>query len=215
MPTIFGRELWAWSFLGAWSPGKTRPIIRRRANREVQTVAERVAEKGLSRGVSRGAWKRRLNPWTRGKKGAQTSRIREGRSPWSANRELGTFNLENSSVSVHSLHFNMVCAPLSINSLSVEISCDFSPGNQVFQRPCCSVLLPPSFFCHHRSELIWSGGPKGGHLKGGHLKMGFRSAVRTWKWDFALQFALDTSILTALSKAIPQGKHRLDRKGAV
>ena len=32
--------------------------------------------------------------------------------PWSANRELGPFSLENSSVSVHSLHF-MFCAPLS------------------------------------------------------------------------------------------------------
>ena len=45
--------------------------------------------------------------------------------------------------------------------------------------------------------------------------MGFRSEVRTWKWDFALKFALDTSILIALSKEIPQGKHRLDRQGAV
>ena len=52
-------------------------------------------------------------------------------------------------------------------------------------------------------------------LKGGHLKMGFRSEVRTRKWDFALQFALDTSILTALSKEIPQGRRRLDREGAV
>ena len=45
--------------------------------------------------------------------------------------------------------------------------------------------------------------------------MGFQSKVRTRKWDFALQFALGTSILTALSKAIPQGKRRLDREGAV
>ena len=45
--------------------------------------------------------------------------------------------------------------------------------------------------------------------------MGFCTEVRTWKWDFALKFALDTSILTALSEAIPQGKHRLDRAGAV
>ena len=60
-----------------------------------------------------------------------------------------------------------------------------------------------------------SGGLKGGHLKGGQLKMGFRSEPRTWKWDFALKFALDTSTLTALSKGIPQGKHRLDRKSTV
>ena len=60
-----------------------------------------------------------------------------------------------------------------------------------------------------------SGGPKRGHLKGVHLKMGFRSEVRTWKWDFALQFALETSILTALFKETPQWKHRLDRQGAV
>ena len=36
--------------------------------------------------------------------------------------------------------------------------------------------------------------------------MGFRSEVRT---------ALDTSILTALSQEIRQGKHRPDRQGAV
>ena len=41
--------------------------------------------------------------------------------------------------------------------------------------------------------------------------MGFRSEVRTRKWNFALKFALDTSVLTALSKGIPQGKHRLDK----
>ena len=51
-----------------------------------------------------------------------------------------------------------------------------------------------------------SGGPKGGHLKEGHLKMFF---------FVSLKFALDMSILTALSKAIPQGKRRLDREGTV
>ena len=56
---------------------------------------------------------------------------------------------------------------------------------------------------------------QGGHLKGGHLNMGFRTEVRTWKWDFALQFALDTSILIALSKGIAQARRRLDREGAV
>ena len=45
--------------------------------------------------------------------------------------------------------------------------------------------------------------------------MGFRSEVRTWQWDFTLKFALDTSILTAFSKASTQGKHRLDKEGAV
>ena len=45
--------------------------------------------------------------------------------------------------------------------------------------------------------------------------MGFRTEVRTWKWDFALQFALDTLILTALSKGTPQGRRRLDKEGAV
>ena len=45
--------------------------------------------------------------------------------------------------------------------------------------------------------------------------MGFQTEGRTWTWDFALQFALDTSILTALSKGIPQGKCGLDREGAV
>ena len=75
------------------------------------------------------------------------------------------------------------------------------------------------FVCRHpvpKSPLLRiSGGPKGGHLKGGHLKMGFRSEARTRKWDFALQFALDTSLLTPLSKGIPQGRRRLDREGAV
>ena len=62
---------------------------------------------------------------------------------------------------------------------------------------------------------IRSGGPTGGHLKGGRLKIGFRSEVRTCKWDFALQFALDTSVLLAVSEGIPQGRRRLDREGAV
>ena len=71
---------------------------------------ERVVEKGLPRGVSRAAWKRRINRELKAKS-AHKPWIREGRLPWSANRELGTFSFENSSVSVHSLHF-MVCAPL-------------------------------------------------------------------------------------------------------
>ena len=45
--------------------------------------------------------------------------------------------------------------------------------------------------------------------------MGFRTEIRTHNVDFALKFALDTSVLTALSKAVPQGKRRLDREGAV
>ena len=47
--------------------------------------------------------------------------------------------------------------------------------------------------------------------------MGGRTEVRTMKMvDFTLQFALDTSILTALfSKGIPQGRRRVDREGAV
>ena len=59
-----------------------------------------------------------------------------------------------------------------------------------------------------------SGGPKRGHLKGGYLTMGFRTAIRTWHVDFALKLTLDTSILTALSTSIPQGKGRLDRESA-
>ena len=35
------------------------------------------------------------------------------------------------------------------------------------------------------------------------------------KWDFAVRFALDMSLLTALSKSVPQGKRRLDRESAV
>ena len=66
--------------------------------------------------------------------------------PWSANRELGTFNLQNCSVSVHSLHF-MVCAPLK-NPKEVGFA-NFrgrSPRELVFkpERFCelCSKLLP-------------------------------------------------------------------------
>ena len=44
--------------------------------------------------------------------------------------------------------------------------------------------------------------------------MGFRSEVLKML-DFALRFALDTSILTVLSKGIPQGRRRLDGEGAV
>ena len=96
------------------TPGKS--MVYQKHFEGAQTVkckpwTERVAEKGLSRGVSRAAWKRRINRELEGKK-AHKPWTREGRSPWSANRELGTFHLENSSVSVHSLHF-MVCAPLS------------------------------------------------------------------------------------------------------
>ena len=36
----------------------------------------------------------------------------------------------------------------------------------------------------------------------GDIKIGFRSEIRTRYTDFAVKFALDTSILTALSKAI-------------
>ena len=43
--------------------------------------------------------------------------------------------------------------------------------------------------------------------------MGFRSEI--CHADFAVKFTLDTSILTALSKATPLGKHRLDRESAV
>ena len=97
------------------------------------------------------------------------------------------------------------------------------PGSAAF--PSSSALaLPLSFSsfslslaCKHlaRDCFNLAGGPKGGHLRGGYLRMGFRSAVRTWTWVFALQGAPDTSILTALVKGIPQGRRRLDREGAV
>ena len=60
--------------------------------------------------------------------------------------------------------------------------------------------------------LRHSGGRKGGHLKGRRLKMGFRAALCTRHVDFTLKFALNTPILTALPKAIPQGKRRLEKK---
>ena len=70
-----------WTCLRGWQKGGFETGLKRRINRELEA-------------------KKAHKPW-----------IREGRSPWSANRELGTFHLQNSSVSVHSLHF-MVCAPL-------------------------------------------------------------------------------------------------------
>ena len=45
-------------------------------------------------------------------------------------------------------------------------------------------------------KLITQEALKGDHLKGGYLKMGFRTEIRTRHMDFALNFALDTSILT-------------------
>ena len=56
---------------------------------------------------------------------------------------------------------------------------------------------------------------KGDILKGGHLQMGFRIESRIRLVDFALKVALDTSILIALSKAMPKGNGRLDRASAV
>ena len=51
---------------------------------------ERVEEKRLSRGVSRAASKRRINRELEAEK-AHKPWIREGRLPWCANREVGTF----------------------------------------------------------------------------------------------------------------------------
>ena len=75
--------------------------------------------------------------------------------------------------------------------------------------------LSLSLFCMQALRLDNSGCLKEGHSREGHLRMGFSSAVRTWTGVFALQCALDTSILTALAKGIPQGRCRLVREGAV
>ena len=86
-------------------------LHQRRANREVQTVNwEGGREGAVERGV-KSSLKKAHKPWIGGKKGAQTVNW-GGAKPWSANREFGTFDLQNSSVAVHSLHF-MVCAPLT------------------------------------------------------------------------------------------------------
>ena len=73
---------------------------------------------------------------------------------------------------------------------------------------CYTKELFPNHLCNHFGphsiqHVGISGGSKGGHLKGGHLKMGLRTDIRTRHVDFALKFALDMSILTALSKATP------------
>ena len=50
-----------------------------------------------------------------------------------------------------------------------------------------------------------SGNPKSGDILKGDIW-----GIRARLMDFALKFALDTSILTALSKAIPEGERCLD-----
>ena len=62
---------------------------------------ERLAKKGaVETGVTSGL-KKAHKPWELEAKMAHKPWIREGRLPWSANRELGTFRHQNSSVSVH------------------------------------------------------------------------------------------------------------------
>ena len=86
----------------------------------MQTVNwEGGGEGAVARGV-KSSLKKAHKPWIRGTKGAQTVN-QGGAKPWSANRELGTFDLENSSVSVHSLHF-MVCAPLNLLKMKYSYS---------------------------------------------------------------------------------------------
>ena len=87
--------------------------IRGCENREVQTVNWEGGKEGaVERGV-KSSLKKAHKPWIRGAKKARTPWIREGRKRREVQKpcELGTSSLENSSVSVHSLHF-MVCAPL-------------------------------------------------------------------------------------------------------
>ena len=86
-------------------------LVRGRVNREVQTVNWEAGQKGaVETGVKSGL-KKAHKPWIRGKNGTQTVHW-GGANPWSADCELGTFYLQNSSVSVHNVHF-MVCAPLT------------------------------------------------------------------------------------------------------
>ena len=97
-------------------------------------------QRGLSRQVSRAAWKRRINqahkPW-----------IREG-----LNSESGIFNLPNSSVSVHNVHF-MVYAPLIPVALTVSLG-SWLPAKTGEQQNkiqsthrgiICFLVLPPFF----------------------------------------------------------------------
>ena len=77
------------------------------ANRELRGWRRRGCREGCQEQPEKAHRNRELEA-----KKAHKPWIREGRLPWSANRELGTLHLQNSSVSVHSLHF-MVCAPLN------------------------------------------------------------------------------------------------------
>ena len=116
--------IWIYSIQWALEPPSPetskspKDIFRRHAKREVQTVnSEGGGERAVERGVESGL-KKAHKPWIRGKKGVQTVNW-GGAKPWSANHELGTFSLKNSSVSVHSLHF-MVCAPLNFVKLKTK-----------------------------------------------------------------------------------------------
>ena len=71
--------------------------------------------------------------------------------------------------------------------------------------------------------ILGGGGAKYFSFRGRnvHQEMGFRTEIHTRHVEFALKFALGTSILIALSKTIPQkalskqGKCRLDGESAV
>ena len=81
-----------------------------RVNREVQTVNWEAGQEGaVETGVKRGL-KSRIDRELEAKI-AHKPWIMEGAKPWSANREFGTFSLQDSSVSVHNVDF-MVCPPL-------------------------------------------------------------------------------------------------------
>ena len=90
-----------------------------------------------------------------------------------------------------------------------------------FPRNCWAfILVGPEKSRKIPAKLNFPSPPKNQEaLKGDILKGTSENGISLWsshlKWAFALQFALDTSIITALSTGIPQGRRCLDREGAV
>ena len=82
--------------------------------------------------------------------------IREGRLPWSANREIGTFNLQNSSVSVHSLHFMVYARPWSVGACLATGDRTFPTGNGSVSK---FVLRPCGCFCLISGHAIMDWNP--------------------------------------------------------
>ena len=150
------KGLRAHSFLWGHSNGGTPTGTWGRVNREVQTVNWEAGKKeAVETGVKSGL-KRAHKPWIRGQKGAQTVNY-GGAKPWSANREIGTFSLEYSSDSVHSLHF-VVCMPLNPGHSDGHCGGDSTfqpPRNLDLPQVCARLVMPLLGPCNISPCAVW------------------------------------------------------------